>query len=78
MSPFRIEFSSHAQQRLKERTITRQQIRQCLTDGVLMGLDIRGRKVKNVLLSKRLLEVIYLETKNGTLIVTAYWKGRYP
>ncbi len=77
MSPFRIDFSQNAQDRLKQRRITRKDVRRCLIDGMICGVDIRGRKIKRLGFSKRVLEVVYLETANTIVIVTAYWKGIY-
>ena len=75
MSPFKIEFSPHAQERLKQRRITRRQVRICLTQGALVGIDIRGRRIKNLDFSGKTLEVIYLDSGKETLIVTSYWKA---
>lgn len=78
MSPFKIEYSLHATERLKERGITRQQIRLTLTHGRLAGIDLRGRKIKTLDFSKRKLEVVYIEDMSQIVVVTAYWKGLYP
>lgn len=78
MSPFRIEYSPHAQQRLKQRGATRYQVRRCVIHGNLIRLDVNGRKVKSLRFSNRILEVIYIDAKDGIVIITAYWRGLYP
>ena len=78
MSPFRIEFSPHASQRLKQRAVTRREVRTCITQGDLIRLDLNGRKVNHFRFLKRILEVIYIDEKDGVTVITAYWLGRYP
>ena len=73
MSPFVLELSDHAKLRLKQRAITRNQVRLCLTHGTQKSFDIRGRRVRIIKIRSRILEVIYLEISGGYLIVTAYW-----
>jgi len=75
MPPARLEISAHASERLRERLITRSQVRQCLAKGVLNGLDLRGRFVKEIAIEKRILVVVYLQAKAGYIVITAYWKG---
>ncbi len=75
----RVEFSEHAQNRMKERRITRQQATKCLFDGDLAGFDLRGRKVREKKFNGRVLVVIYVDTGGGgRLVVTTYWKGILP
>ena len=71
MSPARLEISAHAQERLRERVITRSELRQCLAKGVLTGLDLRGRFVKEIKIAKRILVVVYLQAKAGYIVITA-------
>ena len=75
MSPARLEISAHAAERLRERVITRSELRQCLAKGELSGLDLRGRFVNEIKIAKRILVVVYLQAKAGYIVITAYWKG---
>ena len=74
MSPFKLEISDHAAQRLKQRLITRDLVRQCVIKGQLVGFDIRGRVIREFLVGRRRLVVIYIEITLGVLVVTAYWR----
>lgn len=74
LSPAHLEISDNASERLKERRITRQMVRLCIEKGRLFGVDINGRRVKQILIKKRALIVVYLGTTKGQLVVTAYWK----
>lgn len=73
-----MEISGHATARIKQRRITRSQIRNCLVKGQVYGVDLGGRKIKRVKFGKRVLEVIYIEKSRGYLIVTAYWRNVWP
>lgn len=42
MTPFRLELSDHAAARLKQRLITREQVRNCVAKGTVLGFDLRG------------------------------------
>jgi hypothetical protein len=75
MSPSRLEVSDHAKERLKQRSITRQKIRECLAKGRISGVDLKGRRIAELKSGRKTLVVIYLEVTGGYLIVTAYWKG---
>ncbi len=75
MSPSRLEVPDHAQERLKQRRITRQQVRDCLSQGLLIGTDLRGRRINQKTIGKRILIVVYLEMLGGHVVITAYWKG---
>ncbi len=75
MSFLEILLSDHAKQRIKERRITRSQIRICLLQGFITHLDINGRKTKNLKFGNKTLEVIFLEQAHRAIIITAYWKG---
>ena len=77
MSPFRLEISSHASERLKQRRITRAQLRNCISQGVLVGADINGRKIKQKRVGSKILVVVYLDILGGHFIVTAYWKEQF-
>lgn len=74
MSPFKLEISDHAAQRIKQRVITRALVRRCVVSGQIVGFDIRGRVIREMSFGKRKLVVVYLEIKLGALVVTAYWK----
>lgn len=75
MTPFRLEVSDHAAQRLRQRGITREAIRRNIALGQLAGLDVNGRLVKEYWVRRRCLVVVYLEMRGGALVITAYWKG---
>jgi hypothetical protein len=75
MAPSRLEISDHAEERLKQRGITRQQVRNCLNLGATVGIDLRGRKICQKRIGSRLLIVIYIEVVGGQCVITAYWKG---
>jgi hypothetical protein len=75
MSPFLVEISEHAATRLKQRVITRAQVRKCLASGT-KKLDLNGRKTKIQKFGNKTLEVIYLDVSGGYLVITAYWKGK--
>ncbi|MCX6105044.1 MAG: DUF4258 domain-containing protein [Proteobacteria bacterium] len=75
MSPAHLEISEHAAERLRERVITRSQVRQCLAKGELTGLDLRGRFVREIKITKRILVVVYLQAKAGYIVITAYWRS---
>jgi len=75
MSPSRLEVPDHAGERLKQRAITRKQVRDCIHLGSLTGTDLKGRLVSQKRFGNRLLVVVYLEVIGGHLIITAYWKG---
>jgi Domain of unknown function (DUF4258) len=74
MAPFRLDISEHAAHRLKERGITREVIRRCISAGERTSLDVNGRLVKQLLFKDKILTVVYLELKGGALVITAYWK----
>lgn len=74
---FRIEISEHAATRLKKRQITRQLTRYCLVNGTLVSLDQSGRKVKACRIKDKLLEAVFIDEKDGVLLITAYWRGEY-
>ena len=75
----RVEYSTHALERMRERRITRKQVTQCLFDGTLAGFDIRGRKMNERKMNGRVLVVIYLDAQGGgKVVVTTYWKGVFP
>ena len=75
MTPFRLEVSDHAADRIHQRGITRQLIRQCIATGTLETLDVGGRLVKTLRVQRRTLIVVYLDIRGGgALVVTAYWK----
>lgn len=75
MSPAHLEISEHAAERLRERVITRSQVRLCLAKGELTGLDLRGRFVREIKITKRILVVVYLQAKAGYIVITAYWRS---
>ncbi len=77
MAPFNLEISDHAALRLKERRVTREQVRRCLAKGTLTAVDTNGRSIKRFAFKKRVLEVIYVERQLGFVIVTAYWRGEW-
>lgn len=74
MAPAHLDISTHAAERLRERLITRNQVRICLAKGRLCGVDVRGRYVKEVRIERRVLVVVYLQVKAGYLVITAYWR----
>ena len=78
MSPVFVRISEHAASRMKQRGITRRQVRRCLTRGKAVGVDITGRRIKRIRVNHDVLEVIYLEVAGGYLVVTAYVKGVWP
>jgi hypothetical protein len=75
MSPSRLEVSPHAIERLKQRLITRENVRLCLAEGLLVSADISGRLVKEKKIGKKTLVVVYINELGGQMLVTAYWKG---
>ena len=75
MSPARLDISKHAKERLKQRGITRQRVREAMAKGQIISLDYRDRKLAEHSVGQKTLVVIYLEIKGGYLIVTAFWKG---
>ena len=75
MAPSRLEVSDHAQDRLKLRKITRKHVRDCIHNGVLVGTDIKGRKVNEKKIGNKVLVVIYIDIVGGAMVVTSYWKG---
>lgn len=62
---------------LRQRGITRSQVRRCLARGRVIGLDIGGRRIKRLSVNGKTLEVIYLEVAGGYLVVTAYFRGEW-
>ena len=75
----KVEYSDHARERLKERSITRAQIVDCLFHGNLAGFDVRGRKISQKKIGSHTLIVIFLDVAGGgKVVVTAYWKGVFP
>ena len=75
MSPAKLEISDHAQDRLRQRRITRQQVRDALAGGEPIGVDLRGRRMVRKKIRGRYLIVVYLTVIGGFLLITAYWKG---
>ena len=75
MAPFRLEVSDHAALRLKQRSITREQVRTCIASGNVIGYDIRGRTISQIHFNGEFLIVIYLPIPLGAIVVTAYWGG---
>ncbi|HLB58799.1 MAG TPA: DUF4258 domain-containing protein [Bdellovibrionota bacterium] len=74
MTPFFLEISRHAKERIKQRRITRKKIRDCIIHGDLLNIDYRERRTRALKFGAKTLEVIYLEIKMGYLVVTAYWR----
>lgn len=74
MTPFRLDVSDHAAYRLRERGITREGVRRCIAKGDRTSLDVNGRLVKEIRLKRKILVVVYIELKDGALVITAYWK----
>jgi hypothetical protein len=75
VAPSRLEISENAASRLKQRSITRQHVRDCLAVGDTIGFDIRGRFICLGQVAGKELIVIYIKIPLGVLVVTAYWKG---
>ena len=75
MTPFRLEISEHAALRLKQRLITREQVRTCVAKGSVLGFDLRGRQICQARIDGDDLIVVCIEIPQGVLVVTAYWKG---
>ena len=75
MTPFRLELSDHAAARLKQRLITREQVRSCVAKETVLGFDLRGRVLCQARIDREDLVVVYIEIPQGVLVVTAYWKG---
>jgi hypothetical protein len=75
VSPFRLEVSDHAEDRLKLRGITRQLVRQCIAKGKLDSLDVSGRLVRELNVGRKTLVVVNLDIDGGALLVTAYWRA---
>lgn len=75
MSPAKLELSDHAKERLKQRRITRQQVRDALASGEFLGVDLRGRRMVGKKVRGRILIVVYITAAGGFLVITAYWKG---
>ena len=75
MAPFRLEVSDHAALRLKQRSITREEVRSCIASGSIVGYDIRGRTISQIRLNGDVLIVIHLPIPLGAIVVTAYWGG---
>ncbi len=76
MSPKAIEYSDHARGRLKERGITRHQVRWVLARGVrVLSPTVAGRQRWSCrgMTGRRTLEVIFLEDATRLLVVTALW-----
>ncbi len=77
MAPFRLEVSEHAAFRLKQRSITREQVRACVASGNVIGYDVRGRTISQIHFNGDYLVVIYVPIPLGALVVTAYWGGSF-
>ena len=75
MTPLRLDLSEHAAARLKQRLITREQVRNCVAKGNILGFDLRGRVVCQARIGRDDLVVVYIEIPQRVLVVTAYWKG---
>ena len=73
-----LELSPHAAERIKQRRSTRAQLRSCLAKGKNYGVDLSGRRVRRIRFGSRVLEVVYLEGTKGYLVVTAYWRNKWP
>lgn len=78
MSPFILDVSAHAHERLKQRKITRFAVRLCLARGRLVTIDINGRRTNRMKFGSRELECVYLQKKSGYVLVTAYWRSVWP
>ena len=78
MSPFALDLSEHARIRIKERRISRSQIRTCIAKERSVGSQPGGRQLKRIKFGKRALEVIYLSKQDGVVVITAYWRNVWP
>jgi hypothetical protein len=74
MAPAPLEVSPHAALRLKERRISRTEVRRCIALGETTRIDISGRFIAELPLARRTLLVVYLKVRGGYLLITAYWK----
>ncbi len=70
-------YSPHVKERMVERTISRKQIREAIGNPeiTLPCIDIKRRRVMRRYKDKTL-DVIYIETKNSIIIITAVWITR--
>lgn len=75
MEGLKIHFSGHALIRIKERKITRSQVKLCLKKGLHKGLDVSSRNLTQMRFGGRILEVVSVNFENEIVVVTAYWKG---
>jgi hypothetical protein len=70
-----LEISEHANDRLKQRKVTRHLVRQCIVKGELVELHDNGREVRRIKVRSKILEAVYLPKKGGFILITAYWTG---
>ena len=76
-----MKFAPHAQKRLKERNITKKQVHETILDPPikLPAFDPLRKRVRRMV-KGRMLNVIYKESRNNIIVITAFWdeeqKGR--
>ena len=75
MSPFILDISPHAVERLKQRKISRSLVRKTIVLGQLVSVQSNGRNIRQLKVRGRTLEVIYLNCSGGFILVTCYWLG---
>ena len=78
MAPFRLELTAHAKFRMKQRSITRQQIRSALSIPDERILQEGELMIVRKQFTHSTLRVVYIPVKLGYKVVTAYWENMYP
>lgn len=78
MTPKRIVVPDHVRSRLQQRHITRQEVRWVLAQGVhAPALTLAGaqRWSRRAMVRGREMQVIFIETRDEIILVTAEWIG---
>jgi len=73
----RVVYSAHAARRLRERSITRAMVRKVLAVGDSFDVSSssgKNRRGREYHFGGRLLRVVYVESSQDHLVITAMWK----
>jgi len=68
----RIVFIAHALERLRDRKISKELVIQTLNEPDSVDTGYLGRKISQKILNGKLIRVIYEETEDEILVITAY------
>jgi len=68
-----IIYSDHVVLRIKQRSLSRRQIRSTIKKPESTSPSFKGRHIAKKCFGSRVLEVIYKPTDDGIVVITAYW-----